>query len=118
MDWRAGHARHTRRISVALCAAFLALAAFTGTAPAVSRPTLGNDTQREVYGFFGPGNRGAEIAAKGVDGVEPYYDDTASMAIKYDLVNAQGLRGVGIWHLNYGADRTDFYAQLKVEFGP
>ena len=49
---------------------------------------------------------------------ELYYDDTASMAIKYDLVNAQGLRGVGFWHLNYGADRTDFYAQLMAQFGP
>jgi spore germination protein YaaH len=48
---------------------------------------------------------------------ELYYDDTQSIGIKYDLVNDDDLRGVGIWHLNYGPDRSDFYAQLKDKFG-
>jgi spore germination protein YaaH len=33
---------------------------------------------------------------------ELYFDDATSLGRKYDLVNQSGVRGVGIWTLNYG----------------
>ena len=38
---------------------------------------------------------------------ELYYDDATSLGAKYDLVNAYGLRGAGIWALGYEGVRTD-----------
>ena len=32
-------------------------------------------------------------------------------------VNERDLAGVGIWRLNYGADRHDFYSLIRDEFG-
>ena len=32
-----------------------------------------------------------------------YYDDAVSLDVKYELINANGLRGVGIWHLRWTA---------------
>lgn len=46
-----------------------------------------------------------------------YYDDTQSMALKYDFVNDRDLLGVGIWQLGTGADRPDFYDLLVEKFG-
>ncbi len=33
---------------------------------------------------------------------ELYWDDATALAAKYAMVNAAGLRGVGMWNLNYG----------------
>ena len=41
--------------------------------------------------------------------VQAYYDDPASLDAKYDLVNASGLRGVGIWHLLMDAGRPELW---------
>ncbi len=46
-----------------------------------------------------------------------YYDDTQSMTLKYDFVNGLDLAGVGIWRLNYGADRRDLYSLMRAKFG-
>ena len=46
-----------------------------------------------------------------------YYDDTQSMTIKYDFVNDLDLAGVGVWRLNYGADRQDLYSLMRNKFG-
>ena len=46
-----------------------------------------------------------------------YYDDTQSMTLKYDFVNDLDLAGVGIWRLNYGADRQDLYSLMRAKFG-
>ncbi len=35
---------------------------------------------------------------------ELYWDDTTSLGLKYDLVNSDGLRGVGLWNLNSRRD--------------
>ena len=45
-----------------------------------------------------------------------YYDDTQSLGLKYDLVNARGLRGAGIWALGYDGSRPELYALLKAKF--
>jgi spore germination protein YaaH len=47
---------------------------------------------------------------------ELYWDDTVSLGKKYDLVNADGLRGVGIWNLNYGGGAPELWAELQSHF--
>ena len=41
--------------------------------------------------------------------MQGYYDDPQSLNVKYDLVNANGLRGVGIWHLLLDAGRQELW---------
>jgi len=45
-----------------------------------------------------------------------YYDDAASLKLRYDLVNARGLRGAGIWALGYDGARPELYAALADKF--
>jgi len=47
---------------------------------------------------------------------ELYWDDAVSLGKKYDLVNADGLRGVGIWNLNYGGGAPELWAALQTHF--
>jgi len=47
---------------------------------------------------------------------ELYIDDATSLGKKYDLVNADGLRGVGIWTLNYGGGAPELWAALRARF--
>jgi len=48
--------------------------------------------------------------------VEGYYDDVQSLTAKYDLVNATGLRGVGIWHLLMDGDRPELWSTIDTSF--
>jgi len=45
-----------------------------------------------------------------------YWDDVQSLAKKYDLVNQDGLRGVGIWTLNYGGGASELWSTLQSHF--
>jgi spore germination protein YaaH len=47
---------------------------------------------------------------------ELYWDDVTSLGHKYDLVNQEGLRGVGIWTLNYGGGSSELWSSLAVHF--
>src|SRR6266480_3282018 len=47
---------------------------------------------------------------------ELYWDDATSLGKKYDLVNANGLRGVGIWNLNYGGGAPELWTALANHF--
>ncbi|HET7678364.1 MAG TPA: glycosyl hydrolase family 18 protein [Candidatus Limnocylindrales bacterium] len=47
---------------------------------------------------------------------ELYYDDSQSLAAKYDLINRLGLRGAGIWALGYDGSRTELSAGLRAKF--
>jgi spore germination protein YaaH len=47
---------------------------------------------------------------------ELYWDDTVSLGHKYDLVNADGLRGVGLWNLNYGGGAPELWNTLAAKF--
>jgi spore germination protein YaaH len=47
---------------------------------------------------------------------ELYWDDTTSLGAKYDLVNRDGLRGVGIWTLNYGGSAPELWSTLTSRF--
>ena len=48
--------------------------------------------------------------------VQGYYDDSASLNVKYDLVKAHDLRGVGVWHLLMDGSRTELWSRLASEF--
>jgi len=45
-----------------------------------------------------------------------YYDDAATLAARYDLVNRAGLRGTGIWALGYDGARPELYQVLADKF--
>ncbi|HEY8239075.1 MAG TPA: glycosyl hydrolase family 18 protein, partial [Candidatus Limnocylindrales bacterium] len=47
---------------------------------------------------------------------ELYYDDAASLRLRYDLVNRTQLRGVGIWALGYDGTRPELRAALADKF--
>jgi len=47
---------------------------------------------------------------------ELYFDDTISLGNKYALVNADNLRGVGIWNLNYGGGAPELWSLLSTYF--
>jgi len=47
---------------------------------------------------------------------ELYWDDPTSLALKYDLVNADHLRGVGIWNLNFGGGSPELWNLLAAKF--
>jgi spore germination protein YaaH/flagellar hook assembly protein FlgD len=47
---------------------------------------------------------------------ELYFDDARALGAKYDLVNARGLRGAGIWALGYDGTRPELAALLRSKF--
>src|SRR4051794_40197260 len=47
---------------------------------------------------------------------EVYYDDTTALRARYDLVNAYGLRGAGIWALGYEGGRAEMWKALADKF--
>jgi spore germination protein YaaH len=47
---------------------------------------------------------------------EMYWDDTTSLGLKYDLVNQDGLRGVGIFNLNYGGGAPELWSLISSHF--
>ena len=48
--------------------------------------------------------------------VEGYYDDVPSLTAKYDLVNLNDLRGIGIWHLGMDGTRRELWSALETNF--
>jgi spore germination protein YaaH len=46
-----------------------------------------------------------------------FWDDAVSLGRKYDLVNRDALRGVGIWTLNYGGGAKELWSALANHFG-
>ncbi len=48
--------------------------------------------------------------------VQGYYDDADSLRAKYAMVKANGMRGVGIWHLLMDVDRPELWDELKRNF--
>jgi len=47
---------------------------------------------------------------------ELYWDDVTSLGLKYDLVNQDNLRGVGIWNLNFGGGAPELWNLLAAKF--
>ena len=48
--------------------------------------------------------------------VQGYYDDPQSLGIKYDLINARGLAGTGMWTLLMDQGRDDLWRLLADKF--
>jgi spore germination protein YaaH len=47
---------------------------------------------------------------------ELYYDDATSLGLKYDLVNANNLRGTGMWALGYDGSSSDLWNEIAQKF--
>jgi hypothetical protein len=47
---------------------------------------------------------------------ELYYDNVASLGVKYNLVNSSGIRGMGIWALGYEGGAPELWSQLNTYF--
>jgi Glycosyl hydrolases family 18 len=47
---------------------------------------------------------------------ELYYDDARSLGLKYDLVNANNLRGAGVWALGYDGASADLWNEIELKF--
>lgn len=47
-----------------------------------------------------------------------WYDDSASLGMKYGLVNARDLGGIGIWALSYDGGRPEIWNGIKSAFTP
>ena len=45
-----------------------------------------------------------------------FYDDTASLGMKYDLSNSKGMGGIGIWNLTQGSS-TSLWSLIDEKFG-
>ena len=45
-----------------------------------------------------------------------WYDDTNSLALKYDFANSKNLAGIGIWALNYDESTSDLWDLLAEKF--
>ena len=46
-----------------------------------------------------------------------FYDDSASLGLKYDLSNVKGLGGIGIWNLTQGTGQTALWSLIDEKFG-
>jgi len=47
---------------------------------------------------------------------EQYFDDAYSLGTKYDVVNADNLRGVGLFTLDYGGSSPELWNELAAKF--
>ncbi|HEX2141713.1 MAG TPA: cell wall-binding repeat-containing protein, partial [Candidatus Limnocylindria bacterium] len=47
---------------------------------------------------------------------QAYYDDTASLGAKYDLVRSKGLSGIGIWALGMDTGRSELWDLINARF--
>ncbi len=47
-----------------------------------------------------------------------WYDDSASLALKYDLVLNSNLQGIGIWALGYDGNEAELWDAILTKFGP
>jgi hypothetical protein len=50
--------------------------------------------------------------------VQGYYDDRASLTVKYEFAKANRVRGIGIWHLLMDGSRRELWNTIATEFGP
>jgi spore germination protein YaaH len=50
------------------------------------------------------------------DWYQGWYDDSVSLGIKYDYVNSQNLKGIGIWALSYDGSNTELWNTIEKKF--
>ncbi len=46
-----------------------------------------------------------------------FYDDTASLGMKYDLSNTKNMGGIGIWNLTQGTGKPELWSLIDEKFG-
>ncbi len=71
---------------------------------------------REVFDVTGFGRWDTWTSSIAKCTREMYWDDTESLGRKYDLVNRMGLRGVGIFALQYGGGAPELWQVLQAKF--
>ncbi len=54
--------------------------------------------------------------ASGTAWRQVWYDDSLSLALKYNFVNARALAGIGIWALSYDGARSEIWNGIKSAF--
>ena len=84
------------------------------TDPAVSPGTYA--VNRDAYDTLGRERRDTWFNTTLNCTRQLYWDDVTSLGAKYDLVNADALRGVGIWNLNYGGGAPELWGALANHF--
>jgi spore germination protein YaaH len=47
-----------------------------------------------------------------------WYDDTVSLALKYNLVNTKNMGGIGIWALSYEGGSSEIWRTIRRSFSP
>jgi hypothetical protein len=47
---------------------------------------------------------------------QTHYDDAESLGQKYDVVNTEGLGGIGIWEISQGTNRTELWDLIQQKF--
>jgi spore germination protein len=66
-----------------------------------------NDAQSPWYVYKDPGSKQNRIV---------YFENTRSLGIKYDFINQNNLKGVGIWALGYDGNKKDLVQLLSDKF--
>lgn len=95
------------------------------TFPSEAKSFAGYLTYREIKNRFGGIKPYIDIHSKSM--YHPYrgktgkyyqlwYEDTASLGLKYDLIKTEGLGGVGIWALGYDNGYTELWELLANKF--
>jgi spore germination protein YaaH len=78
------------------------------------------ETEAEKWGKRWDGNGSVPYYVYSSNGMawQCFYDDTASLGMKYDLSNTKNLGGIGIWNLVQGSGKTELWSLIAEKFGP
>ena len=90
----------------------------TATAAASSRTYVVAEPMAMTYGkvFDGLTKVPWVSYASGAAWRQIWYDDSLSLALKYNLVNTRALAGIGIWALSYDGARSEIWNGIKSAF--
>lgn len=85
----------------------------TGSGTARMYPTA--ESYADTYGYNWDANSQTPYVLYG-SYRQLWYDDTNSLALKYDFANSKSLAGIGIWALNYDEGTSDLWDLLAEKF--
>ncbi len=87
----------------------------TGTGTAYSYSTMKNNAS--TYGrIFDTYSLTPWYKYQTTGWYQGWYDDSISLGIKYGYVNAQNLKGIGIWALSYDGSNTELWNTIEYYF--
>ena len=90
--------------------------------PYTQAVTMASDPTNSQYNLYRDGHDGVSpwstwaSSSSPACSMEMYWDDVTSLGAKYDLVNHDGLRGVGLWNLNQGGGSPELWSTLASHF--